>query len=162
VPGLAPFAPVAAGPDRTLTGVDGFTVPLEAVRAAAEAADRVVAVVAPVDLSGPLRALAAGLPGSSAARTALGPGADWAAGLTALGTAMGRHADAMTETARAYRDSDHGFAAGLPATVISTAIGTAAGAAAGAIGNAIGAELGGAAGAAGSSTVGAGVGTAGR
>jgi hypothetical protein len=146
--------------------VDGFTVPLEAVRAAAEAADRVVAVVAPVDLSGPLRALAAGLPGSRAAAAAGGPGADWAAGLTALGTQMAGHADAMAETARAYRDSDGAFAAGLPEltgavidTAISTAVSATVGATATAVGNAIGAES---AGAAGRTTVGVRVGSAGR
>lgn len=136
---------MAAVPGRTLTGVDGFTVPLEAVRAAAEAADRVVAVVAPVDLSGPLRALAAGLPGSRAAAVAGGPGADWAAGLTALGTQMAQHADAMAETARAYRDSDGAFAAGLPAltgTVIDAAVSTAVGATVAATAAAVGTVVG--------------------
>ena len=107
--------------------MDGFTVPLEAVRAAAEAADRVVAAVAPVDLSGPLRVLAAGLPGSAAAAAAIGPGADWAAGLTALGARMARHADAMVETARAYRDSDGAVAAGMPALTGTGAVAGTAG-----------------------------------
>jgi hypothetical protein len=94
--------------------VDGFTVPVEAVATAADAAGRVAATVLPVDLASAFRALAAALPGSRTAATASGPGATWATGLTALGAGMGRHADAMAESARAYSAADAAFADRMP------------------------------------------------
>jgi hypothetical protein len=102
--------------------VDGFTVPVEAVRSAAEAADRVLAAVAPVDLSGPLRALAAGMPRSRAAEAALGPAGEWAAELNALAAQVRRHADAMVETARAYQETDAAFAARMPVPAAIAAV----------------------------------------
>jgi hypothetical protein len=111
---LRPFGPGRGRPDRNLPGVDGFTVPVEAVATAADAAGRVAAAVTPVDLSGPVRALAAALPGSRTALTAGGAGVTWAAELPALAVRIGRHADAMAESARAYGAADAAFAARMP------------------------------------------------
>ncbi|MCO1653804.1 hypothetical protein [Pseudonocardia humida] len=83
--------------------MDGFEVPTDLVTTAGQAAGRVADALAGLDLAGPVRDLAAALPGGRTATLAARPG--WAE-LAALGGRARRHSDALDAAARAYLDAE--------------------------------------------------------
>jgi hypothetical protein len=86
--------------------MDGFSVSLTALTAAATTAATTAAGTGDVEVGAVLGRLAAALPGSATAGAAGGLAEQWDAVRRALATAMDTHAVSLADTASSYGDAD--------------------------------------------------------
>ena len=93
--------------------MDGFEVPVEALRAAGRAGGAVADGLAALPLAEAAGAVEKALPGGAAAATAAELAEAWRTRLAAAAAALGQHGAALRAAADGYDEAERGAAAAL-------------------------------------------------